>query len=359
MRKKTTKGTLAFRIIFGVFSALLIIFIALALYNLWNFLEAYEKSQPEIALNALIKQINRDKDSFFDNIKVNPNEFEDKSAAKIYLNELIKGKITYSRNGKESGEDTTVYDIKTDGKKIAGAIVRLSDKELGYGLYEYEVYDIEFVSVELPTSSYSVTAPNTATVMCNGKEIPVKYITEIGTAYDDTKNFLGYAEGLFPYNVTYTIDGFIGEPEFTAKDKYGNELSQADGRFSLAKTKNEELSNLAVEFSKAYSRYIMDDGKLEESAKYLAPDTNIYRNLADYNNYWCRTHYGYDFLDVNAEDPLFYTENAAVVHLTYDHVLYNVPDTENFEFHSAADFKIYLVKLDGNWKVVEMINGGA
>lgn len=358
MRRKTTKGTIAFRIIFGVFSALLIVFIAFSLHILWNFLEAYEKSQPEIAVNALIKQINRDKSSFFDNININPNEFEDKSAAKIYLDELAKGKITYSRNGKESSEAATVYDIKTDGKKIAGAVVKLSDKSLGYGLYEYEVYDIEFVNVELPTVSYSVTAPNTAIVMCNGKEVPVKYITEIGTAYDDTKNFLGYAEGMFPYNVTYTIDGFIGEPEFTAKDKYGNELSQTDGKFSLAKIKNEELSNIALEFSKAYSRYIMDDGELDEAAKYLAPNTNIYRNLADYNNYWCRTHYGYDFLDVNAEDPLFYNENAAVIHLTYDHVLYNVPDSENFEFHSAADFKIYLVKLDGKWKVVEMINNG-
>lgn len=355
MRRKTTKGTIAFRIIFGIFSASLIAFIALSLKYLWDFLEAYEKSQPELAAEALIKQINRDKSSFFDKLSVNPNEFEDSSAAKNYLDELIKGKVTYSRNGRESDETTTVYDIKVGGKKIADAKVRLSDKELGYGLYEYEVKDIKYESIELPTSSYSVTAPNTAIVMCNGKEVPVKYITEMGTAYEDTKNFLGYTEGPFPYNVTYTIDGFIGEPTFTAKDKDGNPLPRIDGKFTLAKTKNEELSKLAIEFSKAYSRYIMDDGELDEAAKYLASGTTIYQNLAGYNNYWCRTHYGYDFLDVNAEDPLFYNDKAAVVHLTYDHVLYNVPDTETFEFHSPADFNIYLVKLGGNWKVVEMI----
>lgn len=358
MRKGTTKGTIIFRISFGVFSALLIAFIAFILYNLWNYLEIFEKSQPELAAEALVKQINKDKRSFFDNITVTPNEFEDKSAAEIYLNELIEGEITFSRNGKASSKETTVYDIKTDGKKIADASVKLSDKELGYGLYEYEVYDVKFIDIELPTDSYSVTAPNTAIVMCNGKEVPVKYITEIGTPYDDTKNFLGYAEGILPYNVTYTISGFIGEPVFTAVDKYGNELPEADGKFVLAATKDEEVSNLALEFSKAYSRYITDDGELSDTVKYLAPNTQIYKNLADYNNSWSRTHSGYDFLDINAEEPLFYSENAAVVHLTYDHVLYNVPDAEDFEFHSAADFKIYLVKLDGKWKVVEMINNG-
>lgn len=355
MRKRITKGTIAFRIIFGIFSALLIVFIALSLCCLWDFLEAYEKSQPELAVEALIKQIKTDKSAFYDKIEVNPNEFEDKSAAKIYLDDLVNGELTYSRNGRESNDETTVYDIKTDGKKIACASVKLSDRDLGYGLFEYEVAGIEFAKIEIPVSSYSVTAPNTAIVMCNGKEIPVKYITEIGSAYEDTKNFLGYAKGMFPYNVTYTIDGFIGDPVFTAKDKYGNELPLTDGKFTLAKTKNEELSKLALEFSKAYSRYIMADGELDEAAEFLAPDTKIYQNLEGYDNKWCRTHNGYDFLNVNAEDPLFYNENAAVVHLTYDHVLYNVPDAAAFEFHSAADFNIYLVRLDGEWKVAEMI----
>lgn len=358
MLRKTTKGTVAFRIIFGVFLTVLTAFIALSLCCLWNFLEAYEKCRPELAVEALIKEIKNDKSSFYDKINVDTNEFENKSAAKIYLEPLEKGELTYSRNGRESNEDITVYDIKTDGKKIAAASVKLSGNDLGYGLFEYEIDSIKFEKIEISKTSYSVSAPNTAIVMCNGKEIPVKYITETGTVYDDTKNFLGYAKGMFPYNVTYTIDGFIGEPTFTAKDKYGNEMPMTDGKFTLPKIKDENLSSIAFEFAKAYSRYIMADGELDEAALYLAPNTRIYQNLEGYDNKWCRTHYGYDFLNVNGEDPIFYNENAAMVHLTYDHVLYNVPDTKNFEFHSYADFNIYLVRLEGEWKVVQMLTNG-
>lgn len=351
MSGKVTKGTVVFRIIYGALTAALIIFAALTLCYLWNFLAAYEQSQPEVAADALIKQINRDKSAFFDKLSVNLNEFEEADAAKSYFKELVKGKITYSRNGKESNETVTVYDLKADGKKIASATVKVSDNELGYGFCKYEVSDVKFG--EVPTASYSVTAPNTAVVMCNGKVLSPKYITETGLVYEDTKNFGSFAEN-FPYNVTYSVEGFIAEPLFTAKDIFGNELTQTNGKFTLEKTKNEELSELALEFAKSYSRYIMDDGKLYTVAGFLAPNTKIYENLASYNNYWCRTHYGYDFLDVNVEDPLFYNEYAAVVHLTYDHVLYNVLDTDDNKFHSLADYNIYLVRISGEWKVVEM-----
>lgn len=355
MRKKATKGTIAFRITFMVFSCILIVFIAFALYYLWNFLAAYEQSQPELAADSLINQINKNKSSFFDKLNVSFNEFEDVNTAKSYFKELTKGEITYTRNGRESNETITVYNIKADGKTVATATVKKSNQDLGYGFYKYKVEDVKFG--EVPTYSYSVTAPSNAVVMCNGKELSTEYITETGTVYEDTKNFLNYTED-FPYNVTYTVDGFIGTPEFTAKDIFGNELTQTDGIFTLEKTKNEELSNIALQFSKSYSRYIMDDGELYAVSEFLAPNTKIYENLSNYNNYWCRTHYGYDFLDINVEDPLFYNKNAAMVHLKYDHVLYNVPDTENNEFHSIADFNIYMVNLNGEWKVVEMVING-
>ncbi len=355
MKKKATKGTIAFRIIYGILSGMLIIVIGFALYYLWHALGAYEKSQPEIAAKELIAEINRDKKSFLSKIDVKLNDFEDISDANEYFNSITKGKITYIRNGKESSEDKTVYNIKSENNIIAKVTVEPSDIELGYGFYKYAAGEICFG--EVPTSSYSATVPSNAVLYCNGKEVSSKYVSETGTVYENTKNFLGYAENL-PYNITYSIDGFINEPVFTAKDMLGNELKQENGKFVPAQVKNDELTQLALDYLTAYSKFIEGDGYLSTATSYLIPDTLLYNNLLNYQNRYHNYHTSYDFLDVDAEDPVFYNENAVTVRISYDHVLYGVQSTENGEHHALADYTVYIVKVNGQWKISEMILNG-
>lgn len=353
-KRKATKATIVFRVLYLSLSVLLITVIAVILHKLWNVLRDYEEDQPETAIEALIKDINKDRSFLHKELEIAPNEFENEKDVKSYLERLVKGRLTYSKNSSESGRNLVVYDLKANNKKIAIVTVKVN-KSSGAsfaGGSEYTIDDIIFG--EVPTSTYSVTAPDNVTVFCNGKELDKKYISKTGEVYKDTKNFLGYADD-FPYDVTYTVEGFINEPEFTAKDIFGNELVLTNGRFTLQKIKSEELSQLALNFSKSYSKYIMNDEKLDAVANYLAPNTKIYDNLSGYFNKWCREHYGYDFLDIEIEDAMFYNENAASVRLTYDHVLYNVPLVENNEFHSLADYTIYMVNTENGWRVVEMV----
>ena len=351
MKKKITKGTVAFRIIYGALSLITASIIVIALAHLWKALAAYEKSNPEIPVNKLMEEFDNNKADLLKKLKVECNEFEDETAIEGYFKKLTNGVLSYSRNGRESDDSKTVYNIISSEGVIAEAKVRKSDRDLGYGFYEYELYDVKFG--EIPTFDYSVTAPGNAAVFCNGKEVSEVYVTETSAAYPETGHFQGLIEST-PCSVTYKITGFINEPEFTAYDQSGHPLTLRDGKFSLAQTKDGELSQLALEFSKTYSRYVVNDGGLNAVAQYLAPNMPIYSELYSYENYWHNWHTSYDFLDTEADDPIFYSDKCVSVRVRYDHVLYGVNSAENGESHSLADYTVYMVKLGGEWKITDL-----
>lgn len=351
MKKKTSNGTIAFRIIYLSLTFLAALLIAAALFILWNGLSAYEKSDPEIPMNTVMEEFGKNKSALVKNLNASVNEFEDREVLNDYLDALTAGELSYSRNGKKSTNDRVIYSIKAGDGVIAEAEVVKSDKELGYGFYKYELNGITFG--EIPTHDYSVTAPDSARVFCNGIMISSSYITDRGEIYPESEHFQGLLSAP-PKDVTYTLSGFISEAEFTAYDGAGNPLELKDGKFSLAQIADGGLTQLALDFSKAYSRYVVNDGKFGEAADYLASGTPFYSELGDYENFWHNWHSGYDFLDVEAEDPVFYDEKCAAVRVKYDHVLYGVNSSENGELHSKADYTVYLVKTNGSWLVVDL-----
>lgn len=349
--KKNTKGTIIFRITYGVLTFIFAAVIAFVLFYLWNGLKAYEQSSPEIPMDKLISELTGDKSALINELGFKLNEFENITSVERYFEKLTEGDISYSRNGKESDDSKTVYNIKADEGVIAQAVVMASGKDLGYGFKEYELTDITFG--DIPASEYSVTAPSNVILFCNGKEVSDKYVIETGTPYAETEHFKGLIEDP-PCNFTYAINGFIEEPVFTAEDLLGHQLVLSEKKFSLASAEEGELSQLALDFSMAYSRYIVNDGKLSAVEEYLAPEMPIYNELYNYENFWHNWHTDYDFLDIETEPVLFYSNKAACVRVRYDHVLYGVNSAENGELHSPADYTIYMIRIGDSWRVTDL-----
>lgn len=354
MKKAKTKiGTIVFVSIYALLSLGLLALMGYGLWHLWNLLDAFQKGQPDAAVTRVIEKISADKMAYFDKLEFVPNEFEDRSYAESYFEELMSGAITFSRNGKLSNDEQTVYSLKKDGKNIANLTVKPDGADLGYGYREYVETDIEFGKVT--TGSYSVIAPNDAAVYCNGKEVDKKFITARGKEYEGKEHFFGKVDHT-PYEVSYTIEGFIKEPLFTAKDKNGNELEFKDGKFSAVPIKDEKVGEAALEFSKSYSKYIERDDTFMNLSNRLVPDTELYENLRSFNNSWPYIHSGYDFKDIKISDPLFYTENAAMVNVKFDFVLYGVAYeiSQDNELHQAVNHTVYLIKTDNEWKVIDL-----
>ena len=345
------KGTVIFRAVYGTFTFLAILIVAILLVQLWRFLEVYEKSRPEVVAEAFVQELAKDKTILLGDTGEELNEFEDESVLTEYYAALTNGEISYSRNGRKSDSEKTVYNLIIDGEVIAELTVAQSDTELGYGMYEYEVSGIS--CREAARKSFNITAPSSADVYINGKIVSGKYTIQTSEPYKETVNFHGLiSENL--YDVTYKVDGFVNEPEIMVMDKAGNALVTENGKYILAQVNDNELSQTALGFSQAYSRYIVNDGKLSEAAAYLAPDMPIYSELYGFENTWHNWHSGYDFLDVQADSAVLYTPDCAAVRVRYDHVLYGVSNTESGELHSPADYTVYLVKIEGQWKVTEL-----
>lgn len=356
MKKKKSKiktGTIVFRSIYAVLTLSLIAAICYGLWHLWHFLEAYEKSQPEIPATAFINEIRKNKTLYFDKLEFTPNYYEEKSYAEDYFNELINSITTYSRNGRESNDEQTVYTLKNGKDNIASITVKSSGKELGYGFHEYEVTDVKFGKIV--TSAYSVTVPNNAVLYCNGKEVSQSYIAETGSPGEEIKYFHELGSDYFHDNV-YTIDGFVREPTFTAKNKAGELLELKDGRFSSVPEKNEELSQLACSFAQSYSKFLVGDEKLSAVTSYLAPNMQLYDDLVGFDNRWS-FHSSYEIKNEAIYDPFFYSDNSASVRVTYDHIMYGVSLglSPSGEFTTHADYTVYLVKLENEWKVTDIV----
>ncbi|MDE6725487.1 MAG: hypothetical protein K2J79_07770 [Ruminiclostridium sp.] len=352
-KTKATKGTIVFRIIYTVLTLSLIATIAYGLGVLWHFLEAYEKSQPEIPAKTFIDEIHKNKTLYFDKLEFTPNDFEEKSYAEEYFNDLANSINSFTRNGKESNDEQTVYTLKNDKDNIANITVKSVGKDLGYGFRECEVTDIKFGQVV--TSAYSVTVPDNAVLYCNGKVVDKNYITETGAVYDETKHFYDLGSDYLHDNV-YTIDGFVKEPTFTAKNMAGEPLELKDGRFIPTTEKNEELSQLALNFAQNYSRFIVGDETLWTVSRYLAPNMPLYDDLVNFMNYWTY-HTSYEFQEETAYDPFFYSENSASVRVTYKHIMYGVPASVSTEsqLETQSDYTVYLVDLDGEWMVTDIV----
>ena len=346
------KGTVIFRVIYGTLTVLAIAALSVLLVQLWDFLEVYEKCRPEVVAEDFIRELERDKTPLLNAAEVELNEFEDESVLTEYIAALTNGDISYRRNGKKSDGEKTVYSLIISGETIAELTVAQTDTELGFGMYEYEAVGIDCRDVSL--SSYTVTAPSCADVYINGKAVSEKYIVQKGDVYKETENFHGFFDGEI-YDVTYKVDGFIKEPVIRVNDKNGNSLVTDNGKYALAHVNDGELSQLALDFAKAYSRYIVMDGYLSEAAAYIAPNMPIYGELAEFENKWNSWHNGYDFLDIQVKDALIYSPDCVSVRVSYDHVLYGVPSSETGELHSPADYTVYMVKADGQWKVTELI----
>lgn len=352
MKHKTTKGTIAFRIIYALLTLLAAAAIIFILNELWKILEAYEKSDPEISVKMFLSNFEQYKSELLKELHIECNEFENQSVIEDYFEKLTQGELSYSRNGKMSNDSKSVYNIKTTEGIIAEIEITKSEKEIGYGFYEYEMTGIKFG--EVPTYKYSVTAPSNAEVFCNGKKISELYMIAKGDNYSGYEHFGEYIIDP-PYSVTYEISGFLNDPVFTAEDSLGHKLTAENNVFSIAQAKEEELSQTALEFAKAYSRYVVNDGRLSDVAKFLAPEMPLYSELEGYENFWHNYHTSYDFLDVDVADPVFYTDSAVSVVVKYDHVLFGVNSAENGELHSKGDFTVYMVKLGREWQVTELV----
>ena len=229
---KKTKGTIAFRAVYFSLTALAVVAIAVGLVIFNNFLSDFENTLPEKQAQKFVNEMDaQSAELIYNSTNFLTNEFERSDAFRNYYQQFLMGNYSYVKASKDSTDEAPVYKIKSGDKEIARITLRLTGEKSQFG---FPIYELDRVSCnEAQTKSVTVTAPSNATIYANGLIVSALYITQNGEPEKHLDYFLGYIdEADKPYTVTYTIDGFLSEPEITAKDAGGNEIkANSDGEF--------------------------------------------------------------------------------------------------------------------------------
>lgn len=352
-KKRTGKGTIVFRAIYISLTLLAVAAVTAGLFVLWDFLAEYESYLPEKAVERAIQPLRQGEyTAVYDSADFTPNRYEDDSAAREYVAGLFKGELSYSKDVRLSTEEAPVYAIKCGGKRVCTLTLKDAGErsDWGFPLYAAAGYS----GVEIPTSAITVTAPSNAEIRINGvplREMPVK-----SEQVKECAHFYGYIDEI-PGMAEYRVEGFTHEPEVTAFRADGTALPQeksgSEYRFALDCGEiPQELSELAVNASKTYSKYISADAAFSAVAQYIPQDVPIYDNISTYEAKFYTPHSDYDFLDVSVGEYRRYTEDCVSLRVTYTQRIY-AGYFGDFDF--PTDNTLYLARSGGEWLVTDIV----
>lgn len=349
---KKTKGTIAFRAIYFSLTGLAVVAIAIGLVVFNSFLADFENTLPEKEAQKFIDDMGAESSELiYSSSEFATNEFERTDAFKNYYQQFLMGNYSFVKASKDSTDESPVYKIKSGDNEIARITLRQTEEKSQFG---FPLYELEKVSCNEPqTLSVTVTVPNTATVYANGLIVGSSYITGNTEPEKHLDYFLSYiSDEDKPYFSTYTIDGFLLEPEISVKDADGNEIPvDENGEYSTGGTKEDVVSAIALDASITYSEFIFNDSDDQSVIDCLSNDSPMIEAIADYQQVYDTWHSDYDIENKNVSDTYFYGDDCAYVSVSYDYIIY--ADGEETAYPTSNS--VYLVKKDGEWQVLQIV----
>jgi hypothetical protein len=271
------------------------IFLVLAIIGLiifWNYMGAYEKSQPKNIIDSYI--YNLDEQHIQNHCSeliasVNHDVQSERECFEI-ISEAIRDGVTYARNLQECTDDKMVYMLMSDGKNI-GQVVLTAQGKGSFGFKNWQVteesYDFSFLLSEAVT----LEVPQHYKVYANGNLVGQRCIVQNDTPIDVLKDFYADYDTL-PYMVTYEVGPFLGDVEITITDAEDNPVTAEQAKdlaFILDNCSGAEkdtLDNLVRNYINSYVRFTTNaGGKLEENFQdvlfYVVPDSTLAERLED------------------------------------------------------------------------------
>lgn len=349
---KKTKGTIVFRAVYFSLTGLAVIAIAIGLVIFNNFLADFENTLPEKQADKFISNMDGESSELIiGSTNFITNEFERTDAFKNYYQQFLMGNYSYVKASKDSTEENPVYKIKSGDNEVARITLRQTGEMSQFGFPLYELDNVRCNEPE--TLSVTVTAPSNATVYVNGLIVGSSYITKSGEPEKHLEYFLGYIdEEDKPFTVTYTIEGFLLEPEISVKDADGNEIAADEkGEYTVGGVKEDTVSAIALDASTTYSKFIFNDSDKQSVIDCLSADSPMIEAITDYQQVYDTWHSNYEIKNQTISDTYFYGDDCAYVSVSYDYIIY--ADGEETAYPTTNS--VYLIMKDGEWRVLQIV----
>lgn len=208
-----------FWLVLTLCSLAFLILAAVGLTVFWDYMEAYEASRPQNAIDSYMASVTAQSISAAANVL--PEGYDTKlqtedSARQAIANSI--GSVSYARNTKLSTDSKLVYMVLSSGKAV-GSVAMTVVRTDNYGFEYWEVTEETYDFGDLVGQSVSITVPEGYPVYANGVLLDESYITESGIHYTSVEEY--YAHYQLPTMCTYTAGPILGHITLSVTDPAG------------------------------------------------------------------------------------------------------------------------------------------
>ena len=276
----------------GIYAGIFLILAIIGLIIFWNYMAAYEKSQPQTVIGSYIH--NLDDDHILSNCSgliesINPDIQSEEECLDI-ISDAIRDGVTYARKLSECTEEKMVYILKSGDKDIGRVVLSVSG-EGSFGFKNWQVTEESYNFSFLLSEAVTVEVPEHYKVYANGKLLSSRSIVLTDKPIDVLKDFYDDYDSL-PYIVTYEVGPCLGDFEITITDAEDNPVTQEqaqDTAFILDNCSDAEkdtLDNLVRNYINSYVRFTTNaggkiDANYQDILFYVVPKSSLAQRLED------------------------------------------------------------------------------
>ena len=209
------KGLLAYAIFFLSIAVI-------GLIILFRFLDEYEKTRPERALEQYMESfdIERIKDREMDFLLSLDTNIQPPDVSFGIIRDFLQPGVREVKDPAHSTDDKLSYVLKC-GDTVIGSFELLQADKTAFGLRPWyadnEEFDFSFLLEKGPDP---ITVPADYSVFCNGFLLDESYLIKDGIKFDYVKDYydMGYT---LPYLCTYQIGDYLSEIDIEVRDETG------------------------------------------------------------------------------------------------------------------------------------------
>lgn len=343
-----------------------ILFLGATKYGLdwfWDYMDAYEKSRPHIALNAYEEKLTAEYVVNASQALINQidHHVQSEDSCRQVLLEALKDKITCAKKTRESTEDKHIYAVMC-GKKAIGTMEMERCGEPVMDFVPWVVTKDSFDLSYLITEPVNVTVPSSFSVYVNGNLLSSNYITEDNIHYEQLEEY--YDTYSLPHKVTYQAGPFLGASELKITDADGAEVSMdalQDMSKYISNCTGDEvaaLDTIAGGFIRSYvaftSRTGGDNGKnYRDLTNYMVPNGELSKRMyaALDGLYWISDR-GAKLAELTIHHYVSVGQGRYLCDLTY------VVDTQNFtgNIQTSSNLKVFFVETEQGLRAESMLS---
>lgn len=339
--------------VLGIYFAVLMVCITVALWFFYNHLKAYEAGTSSAALANYLQWI---QDGDYESIYA-ASEFEEtvlntKQEFFKYLERLYDGDLsTLSVREKiTSTEEQKDYTIYIDNKRVSN-LTLIKNPEWGETAWNY-ITEVEY----LPP--VSIIAADTMRITVNGVDTALLNLPS-EPAQETVWSGMSATEDL-PVVYRYTLENLLNPPTVEALTLSGDacEVAQTGDYVyevyqPVAEALRTERETLAQDTAFLYAKFVARDAKKNDLLKVIHKSSDLYQTILRFDNQWFTGHSSYDFTDVKLLSYSQFTSTDFACEISFQPKYYlGKTEIDGAPFHCRLMF----VQVDDEWKAVALTN---